>query len=237
MRDLAARVYAACATHGLIHAAVVTPAGGGQAYTLAVGYTSPSELQLNGETISEAATFKVAASHAPALARGDQVALAGILYRVVRIEPIGDRQELRAVLSAIILTQQLPDTPTISAPAAVALLAGQPVYITADGQIGLAAADGLPQAQVSGIMLSPAGAGAEAVYASDGSVVRADWRPITGTLGLTQGARYYLGPDPGTITTSIPTGATSAFALPVGYAVSETRLDIEIGQIIQLLED
>jgi hypothetical protein len=149
----------------------------------------------------------------------------------------------RVVVQGQVVQRDRPLPPTggaeawIEAPAGVAVEIGQPVYIDGNGLIAHAAADGWPQADCAGLALTRGGSGEPVRYASDGSVGRADWRPITGTVELTVGARYFLGPDPGTLTTNIPTGASSAYALPVGRAVSATTLDIEMGQIIQLLED
>jgi len=161
------------------------------------------------------------------------------LSGAVRVE--GAQYDVRRIQGAVILLQPAPqsggDASGVTAPAAVALEAGQPVYITSAGTLDLAGAAGMPQAQAVGLALASAATGAAARYASDGSIERADWRPVAGTVYLIAGAIYYLGSAPGTITTRTPTGSNSAFALPVGFAVSASRLDIEIGQIIQLIEE
>ena len=148
--------------------------------------------------------------------------------------------EVQALYGAVVLVASPgptlpPGQDSITAPAAESVAIGQPIYITADGALALAGADGLPQADAVGLSLTAADPGADATYASDGSVVRANWYWITGAVELIPGATYYLSPVAGQLTTNAPTGPASAFALRIGRAVNLHKLDIELGQIIQLL--
>jgi hypothetical protein len=118
----------------------------------------------------------------------------------------------------------------IYALATEAIQAGQPVRLTASGLALAAATPQLSQGTV-GIALTSKQPGEQCLYASDGSITLTDWRPIAGTLELTPGTPYSLGVVPGTLAVGFP---ATGVLLRIGFAVSTTALDIELGEVVIL---
>jgi len=115
-----------------------------------------------------------------------------------------------------------------------AMLAGQPVYITAVGSLELAQADSLPRFRVAGFLIADVGAASASSFRSDGQLILADWTSVVGTPTLVIGAEYFLSATtPGQITTVIPT-AIGEYIVPIGRAINSTTLDIELTRPILL---
>ena len=110
--------------------------------------------------------------------------------------------------------------------AAVAILRGQPIYVTNDGKLNLAGTN-IP---CIGVATDDVRARESVAYISDGSVVRSDWSDVAGDLGLLPGRTYYL-TDTGMLTNIPP---STGISQQVGIAASRYMLDVEIGQPIQL---
>jgi len=126
-----------------------------------------------------------------------------------------------------------PSSPGNIAPiASVAIAAGTPCYLNGSGQAVPAIANSVPTAQVVGVAVLPAEAGAP-VYLKTGGGVNlstAQWDAIvTGESGgLTPGSVYYLSAaTAGFITKTAPVGVGNV-DLQVGIALSATALDVQI---------
>jgi hypothetical protein len=102
-----------------------------------------------------------------------------------------------------------------------AIAAGQPIYVTAAGHVGLARADALPAAGYAGVATADTAATFAAPY-SLGLVSLADWTASAGSQYLTPGALYYLSNSaPGAITTVAP---STGYLVVVGRALSPSQL-------------
>lgn len=105
--------------------------------------------------------------------------------------------------------------------------AGVPVYLKADGHLGLAIATSDLTATVAGFTVGAATPGAFVDYDPDGSIELQDWTAIAGTALLTTGATYFLSPSvAGRITATPP--PTNVWNAIVGQALSLVELSIEI---------
>lgn len=110
----------------------------------------------------------------------------------------------------------------------VDVIVGQPLYLQSNGHLDLAQANAIATCRICGLALTDANATTAVNYSVDGTVDRADWTPVTGTVSLTPGAPYYLSPDePGKLTTIAPETVGQIVAL-VGFAISATRFAIEV---------
>jgi hypothetical protein len=125
-----------------------------------------------------------------------------------------------------------PSEYALYAPAHAVLDSGMPVYLNRLGGLSLAASTGYPEAAVIGVTLSPAVLSELAQYTTDGRVQRTDWSAIAGSPRLSAGDTYYLAAIPGKITNIPP---QTGIAVPIGTAVYDTTLDVEIGQPIGLI--
>lgn len=115
---------------------------------------------------------------------------------------------------------------------------GQPVYSVSGTNVDLAQADAQGTIRVAGLVLSAAvSATNSGDILIDGVLVATttQWDAVTGqTGGLTPGANYFLDPaNPGKLTTTAPT-TVGEFVVRIGYALSATEFEIEIGQPIKL---
>jgi len=108
---------------------------------------------------------------------------------------------------------------------------GMPLYMDSQGVLFKASATGIA-ANVIGLATYVASDGGLCSYTTDGQVQRSDWTFIAGTPRLSVGKMYFLSALPGKITDIPP---NTGVAVPVGTAVYDTTLDVEIGQSIQLL--
>lgn len=119
---------------------------------------------------------------------------------------------------------------------ATAVSMGRAVYISGDDQISLAIANNIASSKVVGFVgASSIAAGAAGPIIIDGIVeaTTGEWDAVTGqSSGLTPGAEYYLSNiNAGTITTSAP---TTGVHVPVGVALSRTKLKIDVKRVVIL---
>lgn len=116
-----------------------------------------------------------------------------------------------------------------------AITIGQAVYINGASSVDLADASADSTAKALGIVYDASVAtGAPAVAITDGVLVSADWTGATGSATLTAGSSYFLSDStPGMLTDVAPTVAGSSI-VRIGTAISETELEISIGQPIKL---
>jgi hypothetical protein len=125
-----------------------------------------------------------------------------------------------------------PSPQALFAIAGAALDVGMPVYMSSSGSLFKAASTGLPAANVVGLATYAAQIGGMCSYTTDGQVQRSDWTAIAGTSRLSVGKIYYLSATAGMITDIPP---ETGVAVPIGTAVYDTTLDVEVGQAIQLM--
>lgn len=115
---------------------------------------------------------------------------------------------------------------------------GEPVYAVSATNVDSAQADAQGTIRVVGLTLSIT------LNATDAGDILVDgiltatttqWDAVTGQSGgLTPNANYFLDPSaPGKLTTVAPTTA-GQFVVRIGYALSTTEFEIEIGQPIKL---
>lgn len=113
-----------------------------------------------------------------------------------------------------------------------ALIAGNIVYMLPSGNIALAQADDLPQAEAVGICIEGGAALASLKWTSDSKVTIPDWTSVAGAANLLEGKTYFLRNDaPGQISTIPP---TTGYIVAVGTAVSDTTLDVEVRETIKI---
>ncbi len=119
----------------------------------------------------------------------------------------------------------VPDTVNYVADAA--MVAGNAVYASAAGHIGLAKSDALATSKTTGLSAATIGSGASGPAQNNGiaSFATAIWDAIAGTTGgLTAGTIYYLSDaTAGQITPTAPS-TVGHFVVPVGIAQSTTDL-------------
>lgn len=130
----------------------------------------------------------------------------------------------------------LGNTPSKTNANAGAIIIGQPVYAASGTTVDLAQANAQGTIRVVGLVKDTNIAnGASGVILIDGLLVATtgQWDAVTGQVGgLTPNADYFLdAANPGMLTTTPP---TTGFVLRVGYALSTTEFEIEIGQPIKL---
>lgn len=111
-----------------------------------------------------------------------------------------------------------------AAVAAVAVKAGQAVYVQQNGQLNLAEADIFATTNVAGLAVENIAAGFVAQVATQ-TLVLADWTASTGTSLLTPGRSYYLATAPGGLTLVPPIVPGQTVRL-VGLAISSTQMQL-----------
>lgn len=126
---------------------------------------------------------------------------------------------------------------TVTKTAEGALTKCTPVRNKVLGKAEPAQANAFLSARVIGLVLADAADTDPVDVQVDGifEATTADWDAVTGeTGGLTEGAQYYLSEaTAGQLTQTAP-DAWGDFVVPVGVALSETEMDIEIGSLIRL---
>lgn len=113
---------------------------------------------------------------------------------------------------------------------------GRAVYISGNGQFGLALANNISTSKVIGLVGAVSiAAGATGPIIVDGIVeaTAGQWDAVTGQSGgLTAGAEYYLSNiTGGALTTSAPTTGVHA---PIGVALSATKLKLDVKRVVIL---
>jgi len=120
----------------------------------------------------------------------------------------------------------------------VPVVAGQAVYVSANGVGRLAKANGLATASVVGLIKDasiPAGLSGGVVVNGVVVATAAQWDTVTGgSGGLTPGTAYYLSPATSGSITPTPPSADGQFVCRLGVAISATSLWLNIEQVIQL---
>ena len=110
--------------------------------------------------------------------------------------------------------------------------AGQVLNLKGSGHVGLARADALATANISGLAKADCLATFSCVFISDSALTLEDWTEIVGSAELTVGTIYYLDPSvAGHLTTTAPT-TIGQYVIKIGMAIAVDTLDIEIGQKI-----
>lgn len=113
-------------------------------------------------------------------------------------------------------------------------LIGSPLYLKLSTHVDLAQANDAGTTQVVGFAIEAVSPLFAVEYISEGQITRDDWTSIAGTVFLSVGSQYYLSPSTaGRITSTAPTTA-GQYVVPVGRAISDKVLDIEIGQSVKL---
>lgn len=125
--------------------------------------------------------------------------------------------------------------PHLSAEVDQPVLPGQPLYLKANGHLGLAKADNALTAEVHGFASYPATeAGQSVTYTVDDWVERTDWSEIADTTHLVPGTTYYLSRETEGKITTVPPSQDGEISAVVGYANDDRRLIIEIQPVIFL---
>ena len=111
---------------------------------------------------------------------------------------------------------------------------GNTMYIKNNGRLGLAIANSIGTSKVCGLARSFKSAGQSLQYEPDGILEQSDWTGIIGTTSLSPGQTYFLSPDsPGQLTALAPI-TSGQLVVKVGFALTSTRLEIEIEEPILL---
>jgi hypothetical protein len=122
---------------------------------------------------------------------------------------------------------------TMTASASNILVRGAPVYVSSSNVAELADASAIATAQVLGLVLVGAFIGQPVVVLSEGSIEQSDWSAVTSGGTLTAGSVYYLSATEGQMTTTPPTG-TGDIIVRLGIAVTSTKFDIEVNEVVTL---
>ena len=120
----------------------------------------------------------------------------------------------------------------LSSTADVSMLTGQVIYVSGISRIALALADAMPEAGAAGVLIADVAAGSPAQYVLNGLIVLADWTHVTGSQFLTPGAIYWLDSVRAGFLTSI--APSSGYIVPIGRALSQTQLNVEIQESVKL---
>lgn len=129
--------------------------------------------------------------------------------------------------------QQLQAGDSISIPESVnyqadaAMVAGNVVYASAAGHVGLAKADAVGTSKVTGLAVASISSGSSGAVQNGGivSLSTALWDAIAGTTGgLTYNTIYYLSAATAGALTSTPPSTAGQYVVPVGIAQSTTDL-------------
>ncbi|NUS39400.1 MAG: hypothetical protein HOQ02_10310 [Lysobacter sp.] len=162
----------------------------------------------------------------------DLLAVAGLTpgtYNSVTVDAYG-----RVTSGTTSAVSYLTDNFTNGEAAAIAI--GRAVYSSAGDQVKLATANSSATTTVVGLVSATSiNAAASGAVAVEGvlSATTTQWDAVTGqTGGLTPGATYYLSNTTAGAITSTP--PTSGFIVPIGVAMSTTRLRLNIDQPLQL---
>jgi len=114
---------------------------------------------------------------------------------------------------------------------------GHVMYKKSNGNLGKAIADGSVIPRVAGIVVTGAPQGGGAEYKMEGIIDGiSNWSAFTdqGNANLSEGSFYYISPtNAGKITTSAPT-TVGQYVVQVGYAQSNTYLNLQIQPPIKL---
>jgi hypothetical protein len=123
---------------------------------------------------------------------------------------------------------------TFTAETDVDVTAGQVVRVQANTHLILAQADSLVGADATGIVITDAGSGFAAKFATAGQLTLTDWTAITGSALLTPGTTYFLDPDSPGVLTSIPPALPGQVVIALGEALSTVTFSISLGSPILL---
>jgi hypothetical protein len=113
---------------------------------------------------------------------------------------------------------------------------GAPVYVTG-GNARLAQADAQSTVRVVGMADALTLAGDPMEVVTDGifTATTGEWDLVTGqTGGLTEGAQYFLSAGTAGMMTTVAPTVDGEFVVPIGYAVSSTEFELQIGYPIKL---
>lgn len=143
--------------------------------------------------------------------------------RTKQIIPVSSNSSAHAVRNT---------TPNARTLASEPIQTGQPVRMTSGGLALASSVEG--RYRCIGIALQNADIGQQCLYASDGTVTRANWQDIIGRIELSVGEQYVLGAIAGTLTTILP--VANAAIMRIGVAVSINTLDIQLGELIVLAD-
>lgn len=111
---------------------------------------------------------------------------------------------------------------------------GQPLYLKANGHVGLAKADSATTFRVAGLAFTAVASGHAVEYNTNGRLTIPDWTAIAGTASLTPGAYYYLSDLYAGTITAIALTTIGSYVVCIGRATSTVILDLEIQQAILL---
>lgn len=197
---------------------------------------SAYDVLIHDSTASEAAKVEI---HVVTVSDADNAVGVSVTDETVLVESVTSTSSVSEIIDEVVIDSEY-DTCANSAPSPQSLFAiagdaldvGMPVYMSSVGSLFKSASDGMPQANVAGLATYAAQIGDLCSYTTDGQVQRSDWTAIAGTQRLIPGTQYYLSAEPGEITDIPP---DTGVAVPVGTAVYDTTLDVEIGQPIKLI--
>jgi hypothetical protein len=121
----------------------------------------------------------------------------------------------------------------------VAITKGAPVYSDGSGTVQLGLANAISTSEVVGLVYADSiAAAATGRIQSDGyfTATTAQWDVITGgTAGLVAGMEYYLDPaTAGMLTTTAPVSGNQEVVAPIGKAISDTVMKLEINHTVLL---
>lgn len=149
-------------------------------------------------------------------------------YNSVTVDAKGRVTAGTAAATNAVVDQLLNGTGSVAVP-------GRAIYISGDGDFGLALANNITTSKVIGFVGASISGGASGPVVIDGilELTAGQWDAVTGQSGgLTPGAEYYLSNiTGGAITTSAPTTGVHA---PVAVAVSSTKLKVDIKRVVIL---
>ena len=119
---------------------------------------------------------------------------------------------------------------SVTATTAVAISAGQLVYINSSGQLDLADASSISTATVAGMAIQTVGAGSPCKYVRNmvEDFYYASSLVDTTPANLTPGVTYYLSTTPGNWTATPDTTTAGAVVRACGVAVDNDKMSIEI---------
>ena len=130
---------------------------------------------------------------------------------------------------------------TVESASGVTLNAGDVVYIDSNGKLNLASGGataskypiGFVRGQTDGTTSNIA-AGSQVEVQTDGIFELSNWSNVLGSATLSPGTKYYLSSTAaGNITATAPT-SSNHFIVPVGRAINNTNMYIEVGEPIKL---
>lgn len=113
------------------------------------------------------------------------------------------------------------------------VVAGEPVYIAANGEAAEADASSRFLANVAGLSAAAVTAGNQGTVVTSGRLTLADWSTVTGEVALEPGRDYFLSTTGGMLTTEAPE-ADNEVVCRVGKAISTTVFEVTISQIVLL---